>query len=542
MKQLTGIDTSFLNLETGNAFGHVSSLSVYARPDDPDFDPYAVFLAQLEKKLPLLEPFRRRLVEVPFGLDRPYWINDPDFDIARHVRHVAIPDGGGRDHVEDLLARLIARPMDRSKPLWEAYVIEGLPGGDFGVFTKVHHATIDGAAGAEMLGIILGPDDDTVIDTWTPDVEPSSSELLQRTAVELARSPAKAIRLQAKALSELGRLTETRAFEELANQLRRGLPGPAGALVRQVIGEEKPIDQDKPPLLPALGGPRTPFNATISNERRFAYRSASLADIKAIKVATGATVNDVVMAVCAGALRRYLADADALPDRDLVAMVPVSIRTGEETEKWSNRVGAIFAELPTTLESSAERLGSVHRSMVDAKAQFDLMPADALTEMSDLAPPALAARAARLASRVRIADRTNPPANLVISNVPGPRQPLQLSGQATLKHYYPISTIVDGQGINITVQSYVDVLDFGLVSCRTLAPDVDVLADHCIEEIGRMADELGVELPSRVAAKKPPAKKPAARKPAAKKSTAKKPPAKKPAAKKPAAKTATKKA
>ncbi len=546
MKQLTGLDASFLHIETGTAYGHVSSLSVYARPDDPDFDPHAVFRAQVEAKLPELEPFRRRLVEVPFGLDRPYWINDPDFDLDMHINHVAIPEVGGQEYVEDLIARLIAKPMDRSRPLWEVYVIEGLPGGDFGIFTKVHHATIDGAAGAEMLATILAPVDPELTDDWEPEEEPSQSDLLAKTAVELARSPAKALRLQVRALSELGRLTETRGFDELANQIRRGLPGPAGAVVRRFLGDERPVDQDKPPLLPSLGGPRTPFNATITGDRIFAYRSARLEHIKQLKTATGATVNDVVMAVCSGALRRYLLDHDALPDRNLIAMVPVSIRTGEETEKWSNRVSAIFADLPTTLEEPVERLASVHQSMVDAKGQFDLMPADTLTQMSDLAPPALATRAARLATRVRFADRTNPPANLVISNVPGPRSPLDLAGQAMLKHYYPISTIVDGQGLNVTVQSYVDVLDFGLVACRSLVPDVAVLADYCIEEIQLMADALGVELAVDGATAKTAAEKPAAKKRAKSKSKPKAPNSKsgpKKAAKPPAArKRATKKA
>lgn len=496
MKQLTGLDVSFLNMETATSWGHVSSLSVYGRPaDNPDFDPYEVFKAQVEANLYQLEPFRRRLVEVPLGLDRPYWINDPDFDLDFHIRHLAVPGKGAQKQVGELISRLIARPMDRARPLWEVYVIEGLPGDDFGVFTKVHHSTIDGAAGAEMLSILLSPaDPDAGPDTWQPEQPPSSQELLAKTAVELARSPAKAIRLQVKALSELGRVTETRGFTEAANQIRRGLPGPAGSLARKLLGDERPVDQDAPPLLPSLGGPRTPFNATISGNRRFEYRSTPLEHVKQIKTATGATINDVVMAVCAGALRRYLEGLDALPDRNLVAMIPVSIRTGEETEKWSNRVSAIFSELPTTVESAADRLASVHEAMVDAKGQFDLMPADTLSEMSDLAPPALAMRAARLATRTRIADRTNPPANLVISNVPGPRTPLGLPGGAPLKHYYPVSTIVDGQGVNITVQSYVDTLDFGLVACRKLMPDVDVLADLLVDEISEMAKELGVKL------------------------------------------------
>lgn len=246
--------------------------------------------------------------------------------------------------------------------------------------------------------------------------------------------------------------------------------------------------------MPPLGGPRTPFNAAITSHRRFAYRSAPLAHIKQLKNACGATINDIVMAVCAGALRRYLEDHEALPEENLIAMVPVSIRTGEETDRWSNRVGAIFAELPTSTEEPLERIAEVHQSMVEGKGQFDLMPADMLIEMSELAPPALSTRAARLAARTRLADWTNPPANLVVSNVPGPRTPLSIGGIAPLKHYYPVSTIVEGQGLNITVQSYVDVLDFGLVACRELVPDLWTLADYCIEEISILAEGLNVEL------------------------------------------------
>ncbi len=493
MKQLSGLDVSFLNLETATSFGHVSSLSIYGRPDDPDFEPYDAFREQLESKLPELEPFRRRLVEVPFGLDRPYWINDPDFDLDFHLRHIAVPGDGDEYQLGELVGRMVGRPMDRSRPLWEAYVIEGLPDGDFAVLTKVHHSTIDGAAGAEMLGIILDPSDPKD-DHWRPERVPGNGELLARSAVEVARTPAKALRLQVKALSEVGRVTQTRGFTDAANRIRKGLPGPAGSAVRSLLGDVRPADPDQPPLMPSVGGPRTPFNASITAHRRFAYRSTPLAHIKQIKNACGATINDVVMAVCAGALRRYLDEHDALPEKNLIAMVPVSIRTGAETDKWSNRVSAIFAELPTATEEPLERIKDVHQAMVEGKGQFDLVPADILIEMSELAPPALSTRAARIAARTRVADWTNPPANLVVSNVPGPRTPLSIAGVAPLKHYYPVSTVVDGQGLNITVQSYVDVLDFGLVACRELVPDLWDLADYCVEEVGVLAESLGIEL------------------------------------------------
>ncbi len=494
MKQLSGLDVSFLNLETGTSFGHVSSLSVFGRPDgDPGFDPYSAYRDQLEARLVNLEPFRRRLVEVPFGLDRPYWINDPNFDIDFHLRHIAVPGNGDEYQMGDLVGRLIGRQMDRSRPLWEAYVIDGLPDGDFAVLTKVHHSTIDGASGAEMLAIMLDPAAPGE-DRWRAERIPGTGELLARTAVEVARTPAKALRLQVKALTELGRITRARGFDDAANQIRKGLPGPAGAVARSLLGDPRPDDPDRPPLLPAFGGPRTPFNAPITSHRRFAYRSAPLAHIKQLKNACGATINDIVMAVCSGALRRYLADHDALPEENLIAMVPVSIRTGDEEERWSNRVGAIFAPLPTTTEEPLQRVAEVHQAMVDGKGQFDLVPADMLIEMSELAPPALSTRAARLAARTRLADWTDPPANLVVSNVPGPRKPMAIGGVAPMKHYYPASTVVEGQGLNITVQSYVDTLDFGLVSCRELVPDLWNLADYCVEEISVLADALDVEL------------------------------------------------
>ncbi len=215
-------------------------------------------------------------------------------------------------------------------------------------------------------------------------------------------------------------------------------------------------------------------------------RSAPLDDIKAIKQAAGTTVNDVVMAVCAGALRHYLLDRQALPDRPLVGMVPVSTRTGAETDPWTNRVSAMFPILPTASADPVDRLRQMQQTMNEAKDRFSLVPADVLSDYAEFAPPALFIRAARVSSQLRLADRFNAPFNLVISNVPGPRHPLYLAG-ARMLHYYPVSTIVDGQGINITVQSYGDILDFGLVSCRELVPDLEDLADLLVEEIAVLA-------------------------------------------------------
>jgi diacylglycerol O-acyltransferase len=490
LQQLTGMDASFLYLETGRSYGHVSGLSIYERPDDPDYRPYDAFRRQIESRLPILPPFRRRLVEVPFGLDHPYWINDPDFDLDYHIRYVAVPPPGGYTELCELAARIVGRPLDRSHPLWEFWVIDGLPDGRFAVLTKMHHATIDGAAGAEMLSMLLDQSPDAELpvidDTWRADQLPSDTELLARTMGQLARRPAKAVGLQVRTLREVARTTRNENLDVLADVLRRGLPGPLGAAARRILkGPSGEVDELPP--LPTTQAPRTPFNRTITPHRRLAVRTTTLEDVKAVKNAVGGTVNDVVMAVCAGALRRYLDEHASLPDQPLVAMVPVSVRTGEEADKWTNRVSAIFTAIPTNVAEPLQRLEVMHRWMQVAKTRFDLVPADALIEISQFAPPALSIRAMRLAARVRLVDRVGLPFNLVISNVPGPRHPLYLAG-AKLAEYHPVSTVVDGQGLNITVHSYLDQLHFGLVACAELVPDLEHLADLCLDELHQLRE------------------------------------------------------
>ncbi|MCP5030706.1 MAG: wax ester/triacylglycerol synthase family O-acyltransferase [Actinomycetia bacterium] len=466
MKQLSGLDAGFLYMETPTTFGHINSVSIYERPRTRGFKPYELFRGQIESRLDQLEPLRRRLVEVPFGLDHPWWIEDPDFDLDFHLRHIAAPPPGGDRELADLVARIISRPLDRRRPLWEAYVIEGLKQRRWAVLLKVHHATIDGASGAELLTLLLDdqPDDGTSREPSAPSAKgpeskpeavPSPTQMLTRTALNFAMRPERMARAQLKAW---------RQATDIATRHR---------------GESIAANLPSKPLGPA---PTTPFNKAISPQRRFAFRTTSLDDIKAIKNHFGATVNDVVMAACAGGLRHYLQNHDQLSDRPLLAAVPVSMRTGDETEKWTNRVSSIVAALPTHLEDRLERLAFTNSSMNEAKATFDLVPMDALVDFSQFSPPALFTETAAIATRMRLADRLNPAVNLIISNVPGPRQALYL-GPCKLAHYYPVSTIAEGQGLNITVQSYEDKLDFGLVGCRELMPDIWDVLDYVVEEI-----------------------------------------------------------
>jgi len=486
MQQLTGLDATFLYIETDAQFGHVSGLSIFA-PPDADYEPMAAWRGQIEARLHLLEPLRRRVVDVPLRLDHPFWVEDPAFDLDYHVRHTAVPSPGRDDQLADLVARIIARPLDRTRPLWETYVIEGLPDGLYAILTKIHHATVDGASGAELLTMMLddSPDGRPVPppeEEWRPEPLPSAAALLARTGANLARKPARFLVLGARTVREVGKATRNPVMVAAANQVRASLRGPLGTVLN--LGRQRAEDRDPPPPLPTLRAPRTPFNGRITAHRKFAFRSTELSRVKDIKNALGATVNDVVMAACAGGLRAYLDGHDALPEEPLVAMVPVSIRTGEEEHRWTNRVSGLLAVLPTDEADPLERVRKVHESMDNAKGLFQALPAETLTEFSEFPPPAVFARAMRMATR--LSTRTAPPANLVISNVPGPRQPLYVAG-SQLRHYYPVSTIVDGQGLNITVQSYLDTLDFGLVSCRELVPDLWDLVDLLVEELDVLA-------------------------------------------------------
>lgn len=492
MKQLSGLDATFLHMETPSQFGHVSSLSIYEKPST-DYEPIAQWRRQIERRLHLLEPLRRRLVKVPLELDHPYWIEDPDFDLDFHVRHTAVPPPGGDEQLADLVARLIGRPLDRSRPLWETYVIEGLPDDRFAVLTKIHHSTVDGASGAELTMLMLDPSPETPdlpadVD-WHPDPAPTDMQVLARASLNLVRKPGRALLLSARALRQLGEATRNPALVEAARQWRRSLRGPVGQILN--LGRHRDEERDPPPAVPTAMAPRTPFNGPITAHRKFAFRAASLQTVKDIKNALGATVNDVVMAVCAGALRTYLEKRSALPDEALVAMIPVSIRTGEETDKWTNRVSGLLALLPTNEADPIERVRKVHDAMISSKELFNAIPAETLTDFAQFPSPAIFTRAMRMAIRWRLTDRFNPPANLVISNIPGPREPLYAAG-AKLLHYFPVSTIVDGQGLNITVQSYLDSLDFGLVSCRELVPDVSDLMDEIVRQIEILAEAANV--------------------------------------------------
>lgn len=479
MKQLSGLDASFLYMETASTFGHVSGLGIYERPS-ADFDPLQLTRDRFGALVGLAEPMRRRLVEVPFQLDHPYWVEDRDFELDFHIRHLTLDAPGEVEQLADEVARIVGRPMDRSRPLWEVYVIDGLEQQRWAMLTKTHHATVDGAAGVLLLGMLLDTDANAAAPEaieWERETAPTQRELLQRTFRQLAINPAKNVRTQLRLIRNVADALGVTSVSRLATQTRDLIKTLAGRNNSPTTDSERRIQ------LPITPAPSTPWNRPITAKRGFAMRSAQLDTIKSIKNTTGGTVNDVVMAICAGALRQYLIEHDALPEKPLRAMVPVSIRTGTEADPWTNRVSSIVADLPTNCADPLLRVALCREAMVAAKRQFDLVSANALSDVAQTASPVVATAALRLVSRM--AGRINLPANVTISNVPGPRQPLYFAG-ARLQSYIPVSIVTDGMGLNITVHSYLDRLEFGVISAADLVPDVWHLADLHIDEIDQL--------------------------------------------------------
>jgi WS/DGAT/MGAT family acyltransferase len=321
---------------------------------------------------------------------------------------------------------------------------------------------------------------------------PTDSELLRMTALEYLRRPEKLLRANARMMRDLRDAAPSGGTRALLDIAAQPLPGPLGDVLRRRLRTGYDSEIDRPPPLPPTPAPRTPWNRAITPHRRFAFTTVSLEEAKRIRRAFGCTFNDVVMALCAGTLRKYLLKHSCLPDEPLIAGVPVSIRAGDEDDVYQNRVSFLLSTLATDQPDPLKRLRTISRAMTSAKEMASAMPAQALQDYTRFAPPAIAARAMRLASQLRILDRMNPPFNLIISNVPGPSEPLYSAG-ARLEHFYPVSAIADGQGLNMTVQSYNGNLDFGFISCRELVPDLWAMVDLLQESMQELVD--GAEPP-----------------------------------------------
>jgi diacylglycerol O-acyltransferase / wax synthase len=458
MRQLTALDAQFLALESSRIYGHVSGLAVYESNNTLTLERLQ---ALIDERLHLLPPFRWRLAEVPFGLDHPYWIEDPDFDLEYHVRELALPAPGDDAQLADQVARIVSRPLDRSRPLWELYLIHGLERDRSAVLTKIHHAAVDGVSGAEVLSVLLDREPEgrevTPPERRRPERAPSQWEMLGRGVLGLPRQPWRAARALPVTLANLDDVPFVNALPGT---------GAVSGLARTVTGgrDRRVLER------PTTQAPRTRFNGRVSAHRRFAFGRLSLPAVKEVKNALGITVNDVVVGLCASALRTWLLERGELPDECLVAMVPVSVRSSEQAGTFGNRVSAMVVPVPTVEPEPRRRLERTHEILRAAKERHRAVPAQLLQDVTQFIPPAVHARASRLTTELAAAGPFRPALNVVISNVPGPSMPLYLAG-ARLCAHYPVSVVADGVGLNITVMSYRDDLDVGIVCDREQMED-----------------------------------------------------------------------
>jgi diacylglycerol O-acyltransferase len=480
MQRLGGLDSAFLIFETSTMHMHVGGLMLVDPSTAKQPYSFANYREYIEDRLPRVPGFRRKLATVPLNLSRPSWVEDPDFDLDFHLHRTSVAAPGGDRETADVVADILSRKMDRSRPLWEMWVVEGRADGLIGVVSKVHHSTIDGITGANMMAELfdLEPDPparDFAADDWEPERPPSDLEMVGRAVLDMVGRPIAVAKLLPSTVMSVGKL---------ANRRGRGAAG-----------------------MPApFRAPRTSFNATVTAHRTVAYTQVTLDDVKTIKNAFGVKVNDVVIAICSGALRKYLADRDELPDRSLIAAIPISVHDRSEGVEGTTKVSMMFSSLASDIDDPGERLRYIAATNEGAKEDHELVGANMLQNWAEHAAPNTFSLAARMYSSLRLANRHPVVHNLVISNIPGSPVPLYFNG-ARLVALHPLGPVMDGAGLNITVLSNMEAIGFGFIACRELMPELWDLSDA----IPGAVEEL-LEAAKQVETKKTGGKKPASAK------------------------------
>jgi WS/DGAT/MGAT family acyltransferase len=462
--RLTGLDASFLHLEDDSAHMHVAAVMTFEGSPPP----HAEVVEGIRSRLHLVPRYRQKLAFVPLSQGRPRWVDDPHFNIHYHVRHTALPEPGTEDQLKRLAGRVFSQRLDRDKPLWEMWVVDGLDGGKrFAVLSKTHHALVDGVSGIDIMSILFDtkaePEAQPPAEEkrWLPAPTPSGAQLLGEALYERATVPAEIVR-GARAL--------VRGPRRIAGAAMGSLAG-VGSMVRAGLS-------------PA---PKTPYNERIGPHRRFTWVRMQLSDVKAIKNALGGTVNDVMLATVTGALGRHLrrrgVDTDGM---ELKAMVPVSVRAEEARGALGNQVAAMMAPLPVGLEEPVERLERISDAMSHLKSGGQAVGAQVLTELTGFAPPNIMSQASRLIARQRMF-------NLVVTNVPGPQFPLYMMGHK-LEGLFPMVPLAPNQALGIAIMSYNGTINFGLVGDFDLMSDLDELAEDLQASLADLAQAAGVEL------------------------------------------------
>jgi WS/DGAT/MGAT family acyltransferase len=444
--RLTGLDSSFLHLERDSAHMHVAGCMVF-RGSTPSYDE---LVDEIDARLHLVPRYRQRLGFVPLDQGRPVWVDDPHFNIRYHVRHTALPRPGGDEELKRLAGRVFSQALDRARPLWELWLVEGLADDRFAVLSKTHHALVDGVSGVDIATILFdtSPDPMPVAPPdheWVPRPLPTAAQLLADALLERATVPGELAR---------GVRAVFRGPRQVAERLAEALAA-VGALAWTGL----------------QAAPESPFNVRIGPHRRFTWVLGDLAQFKAVKNSIGGTVNDVVLAAVAGALGRHMRlhghDTDGVI---LKAMVPVSVRADVERGALGNKVAAMWAPLPVGILDPAERLLEISHAMEDIKESGQAVGAQVLTQLTGFAPPTIMAQAARLQARQRLF-------NIVVTNVPGPQAPLYMLGRE-LDAIFPMVPLAENTALGIAIMSYNGQLNFGLVSDFDALPDVESLAEE----------------------------------------------------------------
>ncbi|MDQ1665794.1 MAG: diacylglycerol O-acyltransferase / wax synthase [Actinomycetota bacterium] len=450
--RLSPLDVSFLYFEEPTTPMHVGGVAVFQAPED-GFD-YDRLVGLINDRIAFVPRYRQRIRWVPGRLANPVWVDDENFDINYHVRRSALPPPGTDAQLRDFVARVQSRPLDRSRPLWETYLVEGLSDDRFAIITKTHHAMVDGVGAVDIGQVILdtSPEPaDTPEDTWRPAPEPSWIELVAGAVAETVRRPTAVVD------TVRGGLSDVRSTAER-------LAGAVGGLFAAAATAARPA-------------PGSPLNATIGEQRRYATVTLDLDDHRRVRKTHGGTVNDVVLATVAGALRSWLLmrGEPVTSSTTVRAMVPVSIRSDEENGHMGNRVASYLVDLPVGEPSAAMRLHQVSYRMRAHKETGQAVGAEALAGLAGFAPPTLHALGARLASGL-----SKRWFNLVVTNVPGPQVPLY-AASARMLAAFPVVPLAKGQAVSIGLTSYDGKVFYGLNADRDAMPDVEVLA-QCIED------------------------------------------------------------